>query len=156
MKTICQFTVSIKGLHTLVKIRPRSFQEEAVLKCALSAFRFYYSLWARHVGPLCVQPSSDPQVLNQIQVWAPARPFENFNLYLVKPLFCWFGWMLWVIAMLEYEVHILLQLCIVLQMCTVVFVPNILVGQKARPWFHQTFSTFLTCLSETSCVFVKI
>ncbi len=42
-----------------------------------------------------------PQIFNRIQVWALAGPFQNFSLFLVKPFFCWFGCMLWVVVVLK-------------------------------------------------------
>ncbi len=49
------------------------------------------------------------QMFSRIQVWAMAGPLQNFNLLLVKPFFCWFGCMLWVVVVLKDEVPLHLQ-----------------------------------------------
>ena len=51
-----------------------------------------------------------PQISIWIQVWALAGPFHNFNLLLVKPFFCWFGCILWIVVMLKGKIPLHLQL----------------------------------------------
>lgn len=48
-------------------------------------------------------------MFDQIPVWTLAGPFQNLHFLLVKPYFCWFGCMLWVIVMLKDEVPLHLK-----------------------------------------------
>lgn len=50
------------------------------------------------------------QMFNGIRVWTVAGPFQSLSLTLVKPLFCWFRCVFWVIAVLKNEVPLYFQL----------------------------------------------
>lgn len=49
------------------------------------------------------------QMFNWIQVWARVGPFQNVNLLVEKPCFCWCGCMLWVVLKGEITLHLQLS-----------------------------------------------
>lgn len=47
---------------------------------------------------------TDFQLISEL--WALTVPFQNFNLYLVKPFLCWFGCIFGVIVVLKGEIQL--------------------------------------------------